>query len=62
MPIGVETSDGTIALSENAATFFDERLDVGDKLLFVKLLAWCAVGLFDELRELLVHCRNMHGR
>jgi hypothetical protein len=49
MSIGIETADRAVAFAKNAATFFDQRLDVLDEFLFVKLLAGCAVGFLDVL-------------
>jgi hypothetical protein len=49
--IWVETADGAIAFTQNATAFFDERLDILDKLLFVKLVLGCSVGLFNELQR-----------
>ena len=47
--IGIETTERAVALVQDAATLFDERLDVVDKLLLVELVARCAVGLLDVL-------------
>lgn len=47
--VGVKTTERAIALVQNAATLLDERLDVVDQLLFVELVARCAVGLLDVL-------------
>lgn len=48
--IGVEATEGAIAVVEDAAAFFDEWLDVVDEFLFVELVAGCAIGLLDVLR------------
>ena len=49
--VGVETAERAIAVVENAGALFDEGLDVVDKLLFVELVAGCAVGLLDVLES-----------
>ena len=48
--IGIETTERAVALVQDAATLFDERLNVVDKLLLVELVARCAVGLLDILK------------
>ena len=47
--IRVEAADGAVAFLKDTATFFDQGLDVLDKLFFVKLLFGSAVGFFDVL-------------
>jgi len=47
--VGVETAERPVAVVEDARAFLDEGLDVVDKLLFVELVAGCAVGLLDVL-------------
>jgi len=47
--VGVEASERAVAVVEDAGAFLDEGLDVVDKLLFVELVAGCAVGLLDVL-------------
>jgi primosomal protein N' len=47
--IGIETTERAVALVQDAATLFDERLDVVNKLLLVELVARCAIGLLDVL-------------
>lgn len=47
--IGVETTQGAVALVEDATTLLDERLDVVDQLVLVELVARCAIGLLDVL-------------
>jgi hypothetical protein len=47
--VGVKATEATIAVVEDAGALFDEGLDVVDKLLFVELVARCAVGLLDVL-------------
>lgn len=47
--IRVKATDGAVAFLEDAAAFFDKRLDVLDKLFFVKLLFRCAVCFLNVL-------------
>jgi hypothetical protein len=47
--IGVETAQRAVAVIKDARTFLDERLDVVDKLFFIKLVTRCAVGLLNVL-------------
>ena len=47
--VGVETAERAVAVVEDAGAFLDEGLDVVYKLLFVELVAGCAVGLLDVL-------------
>jgi len=47
--VRVETTDGTVALSEDLVAFFDERFDVVDEFLFIKFLAGCSVRFLDVL-------------
>ena len=47
--VGVETAERAVAVVEDARAFLDEGLDIVDKLLFVELVARCAVGLLDVL-------------
>lgn len=47
--IGVKTTERAIALAQDATTLLDQRLNVVDELIFVKLVAWCAVSLLDVL-------------
>jgi hypothetical protein len=47
--IRIESTDGAIALLQEAATFFDQRLDVLDQLLFIKLVLGSAVCLLEAL-------------
>jgi hypothetical protein len=47
--IRIETTEGTVALVKDTRTFFDEWLDVVDKLILIELLLWRAVRSFDVL-------------
>jgi hypothetical protein len=48
--IRVETAEAAVAVVEEAGSLFDEGLDVVDKLLFVELVAGCAIGFLDVLK------------
>jgi hypothetical protein len=47
--IGIETTKRAVALVKDARALFNEWLDIVDKLLFVELVARCAIGCFDVL-------------
>ena len=47
--IRVKAADGAIAFLQYAATFFNQRLDVLNKLLFVEFVLWSSVCNFDAL-------------
>jgi hypothetical protein len=47
--VGIEAAERAVAFLEDAAGFFNERLDVIDEFFFVELVARCAVGLLDVL-------------
>ena len=49
--VRVESAEGAVAFLEDAAGFFDERLDVVDELFLVEFVAGSAVGLLDVLWE-----------
>jgi hypothetical protein len=49
MSVGIEAADRAVAFAEDAAAFFDERLDLVDEFLFVELFFRGAVGFFDVL-------------
>ena len=49
MAVGIEAAEGAVAFLQDAATLFNEWLDVVDELVFVELLAWGAVSLLDVL-------------
>lgn len=49
--IGVESAERAIAVIEDAGALLDERLDVVDELLFIKLVTGCAISLLDVLGE-----------
>jgi hypothetical protein len=49
--VGVKTTEAAVAVVEDARSLLDEGLDVVDKLLFIELVAGCAVGLLDVLDE-----------
>jgi hypothetical protein len=53
--IRIESTNGAIALLEDATTLFDQGLDIPDQLLFIELVLRSAVGLLEALyRELSV--------
>jgi hypothetical protein len=52
--VRVEAAQRAVALVEDAAALFDERLDVVDQLFLVELVLGGAVGGFDVLDRLLV--------
>ena len=47
--VGVKAAEGAVAFLEDAATFFNEGLDVVDKLFLVQLVAGSTVGFLDIL-------------
>lgn len=47
--IGIKPTEGAIALLQNAATFFQKRLDIFDQLFFIELLFRCAVSFVETL-------------
>jgi hypothetical protein len=47
--VGIETADCAIAFAEDAAAFFDERLDLIDQFFFVELVSRGTIGFIDEL-------------
>jgi hypothetical protein len=47
--IRVKAAESTIAFLEDTAAFLDERFDVIDKLLLIKLVSGSSVGFFNVL-------------
>lgn len=49
--VRVESAERAVAFLEDAASFFEEGLDVFDELFLVELILGSAVGLFDALQK-----------
>jgi hypothetical protein len=47
--VGVKAAQTAVALLEDAAGFFDQRLDIVYELFFIELVAGSAVGSFNVL-------------